>query len=139
MGGLSWNGNRQPKYWTKNNRLYGVKVKLSYKSEGLERLFLQLIKEKLTNLDKFLPLNYHKILNSSPSPLPPPTFLFPLLEYQKNFSPATCPVWKSWSPPLYKSGGGGEGGRNYGPFSKPYYRKIYLNLLCTLPYLLMLL
>ena len=35
------------------NRLYGVKVKLSYKSEGQERLFLQLIKEKLTNLDKF--------------------------------------------------------------------------------------
>ena len=35
MGGLNWNGNRQPK--------------LSYKSEGLERLFLHLIKEKMTN------------------------------------------------------------------------------------------
>ena len=39
MGGLNWNGNRRPK--------------LSYKSEGLEKLFLQLIKENLTNLDKF--------------------------------------------------------------------------------------
>ena len=49
MGRLNWNGNRQPK--------------LSYKSQGLERLFLQLIKEKLTNPDKFLQLSYLKILN----------------------------------------------------------------------------
>ena len=35
----------------------------------MERLFLQLIKEKSTSLDKFLPLNYHKTLN--------PPFLFP--------------------------------------------------------------
>ena len=52
MGGLNWNGNRRPK--------------LSYKSEGLEKLFLQLIKENLTNLDKFPPLNYQNILNSPP-------------------------------------------------------------------------
>ena len=50
MGRLNWNVNRQPK--------------LSYKSEGLERLFLQLIKEKFTNPDKFLRLSYLKILNS---------------------------------------------------------------------------
>ena len=59
MGRLNWNGNRQPK--------------LSYKSEGLERLFLQLIKEKLTNPDKFLWLSYLKILNSP--------YLLPLLEF----------------------------------------------------------
>ena len=52
MGGLNWNGNRRPK--------------LSYKSEGLESLFLQLIKENFTNLDKFSSLNYHDILNSPP-------------------------------------------------------------------------
>ena len=56
MRGFDWNANRQPKSWTKNNRLYGVKVNLNYKSEGLERLFLQLIEEKLTNRDKFPPL-----------------------------------------------------------------------------------
>ena len=81
-GGLNWIGNRQPKNWTKNNRLYGVKVKLSHKSEGLERLlFLQLIKEKLTNLGKFPPLNYHKILNS-----PSPSFeiLVPSLPLQRR-------------------------------------------------------
>ena len=50
MGRLNWNGNRQPK--------------LSYKSEGLQSLFLQLIKEKFTNPDKFLRLSYLKILNS---------------------------------------------------------------------------
>ena len=87
MGRLNWNGNRQPKYWTKNNRLYGVKLKLSYKSEGLERLlFLQLIKEKWTNLDKFPPLNYHKIL----SPL---LLLSPLLEFQKKFPPINMSPW----------------------------------------------
>ena len=63
------------------HRQYGVKVKLSYKSEGLERLFLQLIKEKLTNLDKFSQLNYHKILN----PPPPPTFCSPTRISEKNF------------------------------------------------------
>ena len=79
MGGLNWNGNRQPKNWIKNNRLYRVKVKLSYKSEGLERLlFLQLIKEKLTNLDKF-----------------------PLLEFQKKFPPINMSRLKSWFPPFY--------------------------------------
>ena len=65
MGRLNWNGNRQPK--------------LSYKSERLERLFLQLMKEKLTNPEKFLQLSYLKILNSP--------YLLPLLEFQKKFSP----------------------------------------------------
>ena len=92
MGRLNWNGNRQPGYWIKNNRLYGVKVKLSYKGEGLERLFLQLFREKLTNFDKFPPLNYHKILNSLP-------FFFPLLEFQKKFPPINMSCLKSWSPP----------------------------------------
>ena len=59
MGRLNWNGNRQPK--------------LSYKSERLERLFLQLMKEKLTNPEKFLQLSYLKILNSP--------YLLPLLEF----------------------------------------------------------
>ena len=99
MGGLNWNGNREPKYWTKNNRLCGVKVKLSYISEGLERLLLlQLIKEKLTNLDKFPPLKYHKILDS------PPSFLFPLPEFQKKFPPINMSCLKSWFPHLYKGG-----------------------------------
>ena len=67
MGGLS--------YSAVLHRLYGVKVKLSYKSEGLERLFLQLIKEKLTNLDKFPPT-----LTSSP----PHPHLSPLALYKEG-------------------------------------------------------
>ena len=38
----------------------------------MERLFLQLIKKKLTSLDKFPPLTYHKTLNP-PLFAPPPT------------------------------------------------------------------
>ena len=81
------------------------------KSESLERLFLQLTKQELTNLDKFLPLNYHKILNSS--------FLFPLLEFQNRSlppprpappPPLKCIVWNlgCWlpPPPFTKRGGG---------------------------------
>ena len=37
---------------------------------------MQLIKDKLTNLDNFLPLNYYKILN--------PPFLSLILEFQKK-------------------------------------------------------
>ena len=88
------------------------------KSESLERLFLQLTKQELTNLDKFLPLNYHKILNSS--------FLFPLLEFQNRSLPPPRPApppikmyrLKSWllvaPSPLYKKGWGGNYvGENY--------------------------
>ena len=71
MGRLNWNGNRQPK--------------LSYKSEGLERLFLQLIKEKLTNPDKFLWLSYLKILNSP--------YLLPLLEFP-SFNISFKELWE---------------------------------------------
>ena len=60
---------------------------------------MQLIKEKLTNLDESPPpLNYNKILN--------PPFLFPLLELQKKFSLINMSRLKSCSP-LYKEG------RNY--------------------------
>ena len=45
----------------------------------MERLFLQLIKKKLTSLDKCPPLNCHKTLISP--------FLFPPLKFQKKFSP----------------------------------------------------
>lgn len=67
------------------HRLHGVKVKLSYKIEGLERLFFQLIKEKSTNLDKFPNWTTTKYW------IPP--FLFRLLKFQKKFPPLTCPVW----------------------------------------------
>ena len=40
----------------------------------MERLFLQFIKNKLSSLDKFRPLNYHKTLN-------------------EKFPPLTCLVW----------------------------------------------
>ena len=66
---------------------------------GLCRLFLQLIKEKLTNFNKFPPLNYHKIL------IPPPFFCPPYLNFRKKFLPLTCLVWNLVSPsptPLYK-------------------------------------
>ena len=74
------------------------------KSEGLERLFLQLIKEKFTNLDKFSPLNYHKILTPSPLSVPPTTISkkippinmsrswFYLFGVRKLFI-TTTPVW----------------------------------------------
>ena len=92
------------------NRLYGVKVKLSYKSEGQERLFLQLINEKLTNHEKFTPLNYHKILNSPP-------FCSSYLNFRKNLPPLTCLLWNLGSSPFTKvrgaGEGGGEGGGNY--------------------------
>ena len=57
------------------------------KTEGLERLFLQLIKEKFTNLDKFSPLNYHKILTP-----PTPPFCSPYYNFKKKFRPLTCLV-----------------------------------------------
>ena len=84
MGKLNWDDNRQPK--------------LSCKSEGLERLFLQLIKEKLTNPDKFLRLSYLKILNSP--------YLLPLLEF-----PFLNISFEILVPPTLQRGGvgGGEG------------------------------
>ena len=45
----------------------------------IERLFLQLVKEKLTSFDKFPPLNCQKTLN--------PPFLFLTLKFQKNYPP----------------------------------------------------
>ena len=66
----------------------------------MERLFLQLIKKKLTSLDKFPPLNYHKTLNSH--------FIVPPLKFQKKIPPLTCPVGNPGSHPLLQ-GGGGEG------------------------------
>ena len=95
MGRLNWNGNRQPK--------------LSYKSEGLERLFLQLIKGKLTNPDKFLRLSYLKILNFS--------YLLPLLEFQKKFSPINISFEILVPSTLQRGGGGGE------DYVKPAHKK----------------
>ena len=79
-----------------------MKVKLSYKSEGLERLFLQLIKEKLTNLDKFLSLNYQKILNL-------PLFV-PATRISETFAPINMSHLKSCPHPYphFKKDGGGE-------------------------------
>ena len=75
----------------------------------IERLFLQLVMEKLTSLDNFPPLNYHKTSN--------PLFLFLPLKFQRNFPP-------SWFTSLYK----GEE-RLY-----EYYNKfgIYEAIPCTL-------
>ena len=57
----------------------------------MEKLFLQLVKEKLTSLDKFPPLNYHKTLNAP--------FLFLPLKFQKNFPPF-------WFTSIYNGEGG---------------------------------
>ena len=75
---------------------------MSYKSEGLERLFLQLIKEKLTNLDKFPPLNYYKILN--PSLFVPPT------KISEKIPPHQHVSFEILVPPILftKGEGGGE-------------------------------
>ena len=108
MGELNWNGNRQPKHWIKNNRLYGVKVKLSCKSLGLEsKLLLQLIKEKFTNLDKFPILKYHKIFYS-------PLFIH-TTRISEKVSPINMACLKSRFPPFTKERGemkvGGGRGR----------------------------
>ena len=82
---------------------------------SMERLFLQLIKKKLTSLGRFPPLNYHKTLNF-------PTILFPPLKFQKKISPPPTHshvlfdiVLPTGSPYIYKGGrnegkGGGGGG-----------------------------
>ena len=82
---------------------------LTWAQIRIERLFLQLVMEKLTSLDNFPPLNYHKTSN--------PLFLFLPLKFQKNFPP-------SWFTSLYK----GEE-RLY-----EYYNKfgIYEAIPCTL-------
>ena len=70
----------------------------------MERLFLQLIKKKLTRIDKFPPANYLKTLN------PLPFCLSPLLKSQKKIPPLTCPVWNPGSPPFTSRVGVGLGG-----------------------------
>ena len=82
---------------------------LTWAQIRIERLFLQLVMEKLTSLDNFPPLNYHKTSN--------PLFLFLPLKFQRNFPP-------SWFTSLYK----GEE-RLY-----EYYNKfgIYEAIPCTL-------
>ena len=78
MGRLNWNGHSQPK--------------LSYKGEGLERLFLQLIKTKLTNPDKFLQ-----------------NIEFPLFVTPARISEKIPPVNISFEilvPPILQRGGG---------------------------------
>ena len=63
----------------------------------MERLFLQIIKKKLTSVDKFFSLDYHKTLNSP--------FFIPSLKFQKNLLPPTlltCPVWNPVPPPFSK-------------------------------------
>ena len=60
----------------------------------MERLFLQIIKKKLTILDKFPPLNYDKTLN--------PPFLSPPTKISEKIHPIKMPCLTSWFPPLYK-------------------------------------
>ena len=70
----------------------------------MERLFLQLIKKKLSNLDKF-PLN-DLPQNTEFCPAP---FLFPTLKFQKKISPHSHVLFEILVLPFYKGGwGGGE-------------------------------
>ena len=74
----------------------------------MERLFLQLIKKKLTCLDKFPPLNYHKALN--------PLFFVLSLKFQKNLPHYLVPFKILLPIPLRGGGGGGGGGGGRGNF-----------------------
>ena len=65
----------------------------------MERLFLQLLKKKMTSLNKFPPLNYNKTLN--------PLFSFPN-KFSEKFLPTKKSCLKSWSPPPLNNGGGEE-------------------------------
>ena len=82
------------------HRLHGVKVKLSYKIEGLERLFFQLIEEKSTNLDKFPNWTTTKYWN----------LFVPSTKISEKISPINMSHLKSWFPPLQKGARGGGGG-----------------------------
>ena len=77
----------------------------------MERLFLQLSKEKLTNLGKFPQLNYNKIC---------PLFV-PLIEFQKK-SPLPHYHVKSWSPYLQR-GGRKPWVRQYNNSYNKYFKK----------------
>ena len=66
----------------------------------LERLFLQLIKENLTKLDKFPPLYCHKILN--PTFLSPPT----KISIKKKKFPHKRFLWSFGPSPLFTKGEG---------------------------------
>ena len=68
----------------------------------MERLLLQLIKKKLTCLDKFPPLNYHKALN--------PLFFVLSLKFQKNLPHYLVPFKILLPIPLQRGGGRGGGG-----------------------------
>ena len=59
-------------------------------------MFLQLLKEKLTNLHEFPPLSYKQNIES---PL-----LFPLLEFQKTIPPIDISHLISWYTPLQRRG-----------------------------------
>ena len=74
----------------------------------MERLFLQLIKKKLTCLDKFPPLNYHKALN--------PLFFVLSLKFQKNLPHYLVPFKILLPIPLQRGGGRGGGRGNFGVF-----------------------
>ena len=62
----------------------------------MERLFLQLLKKKMTSLNKSPQLNYNKTLN--------PLFLFPT-KFLETFLSTKKSCMKSWSPPLNNGGG----------------------------------
>ena len=69
----------------------------------MERLFLQLIKKKLTCLDMFPPLKFHKALN--------PLFFVLPLKFQKNLPHYLIPFKILLPIPLQREGGGrGRGG-----------------------------
>ena len=60
--------------------------------------------ENLTDLDKFPPLNFHKIFN-------PPLFVSPSRISEKISLINICLIWNLDLPPtLHRGGGGGEGG-----------------------------
>ena len=74
------------------HRLHGVKVKLSYKIEGLERLFFQLIEEKSTNLDKFPNWTTTKYWN----------LFVPSTKISEKISPINMSHLKSWEETVWK-------------------------------------
>ena len=73
------------------HRFYRVKVKLIYKSEGLERLFLQLIIKMLTNLYNFPPTEL-------PWNIEIPLLFIPLTRISENFPPLISLVWSLCFP-----------------------------------------
>ena len=67
----------------------------------MERLFLQLIKKKLTSLNEFSPLTYHKPWN-------PPTIFLSSTKISEKIPHTNMSCLKSLSPPILKKKEGEE-------------------------------